>query len=404
MDNGKTILRELAEQYMEIASSPEMEVTIRRWKETVAGRETDRSPVMLRLNCSQNEIIPLETLQCTEPFMQNIERRLRWSLFIAGLGSDEILYPYFSVNSIVRLTNPPLFGVEIDKEHSESDKGAWKTIPPIQSEADLDKLRMSEFEYDEQTTRDNIERTETLIGDIIDIRRVGNAGVSAIFDNDAEMLLGYNELLLNVVMNPDMLHRIMAFLRDNALNSMDQIEEMGILTDNSDQHKFNSYSLKSTPYSVPATFKESWIWTNSQIFGAVGPEHFKEFLLDYQMPILERFGALSYGCCENLTDKIDYILQIPNLKIFVNSSWTDIESTAPKCADRSICIEWRQMATEMMGNPDFSMIDQKIRHGLNITENQNRYIVMQEIETVEGNVDKFREWCRIAVTAAEEAS
>jgi len=41
------------------------------------------------------------------------------------------------------------------------------------------------------------------------------------------------------------------------------------------------------------------------------PCHY-EFLLQYQIPIMEKFALSAYGCCEDLTEKVDMLRWIPN--------------------------------------------------------------------------------------------
>ena len=47
----------------------------------------------------------------------------------------------------------------------------------------------------------------------------------------------------------------------------------------------------------------------------MSPAMHDEFLLQYQLPILKQWGLVGYGCCENLTQKIDILRQIPNLRV-----------------------------------------------------------------------------------------
>ncbi|MBI3946792.1 MAG: hypothetical protein HY321_12790 [Armatimonadetes bacterium] len=56
------------------------------------------------------------------------------------------------------------------------------------------------------------------------------------------------------------------------------------------------------------------------------------------MPILTRFGLSRYGCCEDLTRKMDRVLTIPNPRKFVCSAWTDLEKLVNAINGRC-CIE-----------------------------------------------------------------
>ncbi|MCX7015706.1 MAG: hypothetical protein NTW86_24665 [Candidatus Sumerlaeota bacterium] len=65
-------------------------------------------------------------------------------------------------------------------------------------------------------------------------------------------------------------------------------------------------------------------------------------------------------------------------------------------------MEWRQLATDMMMKPDFGRIEKHLRRGLAITKGINRFIVLQEVQTVENDLPKFKEWVRRAVRLSEE--
>ncbi|NDK10642.1 MAG: hypothetical protein GW911_01115, partial [Armatimonadetes bacterium] len=82
---------------------------------------------------------------------------------------------------------------------------------------------------------------------------------------------------------------------------------------------------------------------NSQEFQVISPAMQEEFLLNYQKPVLQQYGAVQYGCCEDLSQKIDLILRLPNLRVFVCSAWTDLDKVIERCGS-SHTIMWRQAA------------------------------------------------------------
>ena len=63
--------------------------------------------------------------------------------------------------------------------------------------------------------------------------------------------------------------------------------------------------------------------------------------LNYQEPIFGRYGLVGYGCCEYLTLKIDGVLSIPNLRIFVCSAWTCLEAVQGAVGQVYV-VMWRQ--------------------------------------------------------------
>ena len=94
---------------------------------------------------------------------------------------------------------------------------------------------------------------------------------------------------------------------------------------------------------------------NSQEFQGVSPGMWREFCLEYQRPIIEQFGLSGYGCCENLTQKIDGVLSLKNLRIFVCSAWTSLEAVQ-EAVGQDYVIMWRQKASDVVFPDDVETI------------------------------------------------
>ena len=73
-----------------------------------------------------------------------------------------------------------------------------------------------------------------------------------------------------------------------------------------------------------------WATAEAQELTLVSPEMTREFSLQYEKRLLERFGLAIYGCCEDLTKKLDYVYRIPNLRQVNISPFADV----PKCAEQ----------------------------------------------------------------------
>ena len=138
---------------------------------------------------------------------------------------------------------------------------------------------------------------------------------------------------------------------------------------------------------------------NSQEFDQVSPRMWEEFCLAYQKPIFERYGRVGYGCCENLTHKIDGVLSIPNLRIFTCSAWTDMDRVIEKAGDR-YCIMWRQKATDVVFPDDVAAIRKNLREGAAKLKGSYYQIVLRELETLHGHKDRLHVWTRLAKEAA----
>lgn len=261
------------------------------------------------------------------------------------------------------------------------------------------------YHYDvEQTEADHLARAHGLMGDILPPRPVWLApGPGAWLHGWATQLCGVQELLEYMMDRPEWTHRLMALLRDGHPGVMDQFESSGLLTF-SNRGMFACDDLPA-PDEIAGRVRLQDVWNRgeSQEFDGVGPWHYREFLLHYQRPILERSGLTWYGCCENLTSKIEMILALPNLRRFVCSAWTHLGKLVEATGDR-YCIEWRQLATDVVFDRDLTRTREHLREGLTIARDTPIMIVLPELETVDGNPARLREWAEVAKQVGAEVS
>ena len=176
---------------------------------------------------------------------------------------------------------------------------------------------------------------------------------------------------------------------------MDQFEQMGILTLNN----VGRWACDDLPQpdfdGEHVRLLDLWGRGESQEFEGVGPRQYDEFLLQYQKPILERFGITYYGCCEDLTNKISLVMSIPNLRRFICSAWTDLGKLVEALGGR-YCIEWRQLATDVAFDDDLSKVEKHLENGLRVAAGTPIMIVLQELETVNNNRTRLRDWAAVA--------
>ena len=74
---------------------------------------------------------------------------------------------------------------------------------------------------------------------------------------------------------------------------------------------------------------------------------FDEFMLQYQLPIMAEYGLVAYGCCEDLTRKIDVLRQIRNLRRIAVTPVADVRRCAEQIGTDYV-ISWRPNPTDMV--------------------------------------------------------
>jgi hypothetical protein len=95
-----------------------------------------------------------------------------------------------------------------------------------------------------------------------------------------------------------------------------------------------------SPNTYGTSLEGCWCFACSQELTGVGPEHFYEHMVKYQLPIMERFGLVHYGCCENLSDKVEVLRRIPNLRRIAVAPSADLDRAVAEIGTDYL-ISWR---------------------------------------------------------------
>ena len=127
----------------------------------------------------------------------------------------------------------------------------------------------------------------------------------------------------------------------------------------------------------------------------------EEFLLEYQKPIIARYGLSQYGCCEDLTHKIAGVLSIPNLRVFVCSAWTDLNKVIAAVGQK-YTIMWRQRASDVVFPDDMTSIRRHLEQGTKALQGHYYQIVLRELQTLAGHPDRLHQWARTGIKMAEK--
>lgn len=138
-----------------------------------------------------------------------------------------------------------------------------------------------------------------------------------------------------------------------------------------------------------------WAYCAAQEFTLISPAQHDEFMLQYQKPIIEQCALSAYGCCEDLTEKIDMLRQIDNLRVIAVTPRANVRRNAEQIG-RDYTISWRPNPTDMVCcgfNED--RIRTIIGEGLQAARDCHVHIHLKDIETVEGDPTRLARWVKI---------
>lgn len=394
-------IRSLANHVAVLAREPRMAAIKKRWADVNALRKPDRAPVWCRPVGCWKEIITDDMLECTEPWLRQIEYAFLQTLHKREIDDDQPIEEYFAVNAVFECVPKNTWGVDIERHAPREAGGAWGFDPPLRQVADFDRLTVPTFQYCAEETRIRKEQTEELLGDILPVQVTAGPLLGATLGSSAAELRGLEQIMLDMIDAPEVMHRLMAYLRDACLSALDQLEATGLITPNNNGPMTCSDPIGAIGPNNQATCRNLWCLANSQEFDQVSPAMWEEFCLNYQKPIFERFGLVGYGCCENLTHKAEGVIAIPNLRIFTCSAWTSLTAVQAKIG-HDHCIMWRQKASEVVFAADAAQIRKDLMAGAKQLQGHYYQIVLRELETLAGHRNRLCEWSRHAREAAEK--
>ena len=392
---NRTVLRDLAEQYADICADPVQDERRALWRRHNSLKQT--RPLIYTRAFAWHEM-PQSQCVCDEPIARQYEGFLRQQLFWHSLGDDSIFEPWITIQAVRRCHG---WGVSGERHFSDQTGGSFKVDYPIKDLSNIDKLRVPWHEIDEAATSARVEELSDAIGEIITIN-VDRAPAYRVWTGDISTDLGYLRGIENVMMdmldNPEWLHRLARFMGDGILKTHNEAELKGDWGLSASQNQAMPYAeeLDDPAANVNGVNrKELWVYMAAQELTAVSPAMHAEFVLQYQLPILKHFGLVAYGCCEDLTNKIDMLRQIPNLRRIAVSPFANVARCAEQIG-RDYVLSYRPSPADMVSYGfDAARIRSILSRDLEACRECHVDITLKDVETVERDPDRVRNWVNV---------
>ena len=403
-DKDRDILRELGKKVAEIAALPVQQETISLWK-ALNGLKPVRPMVMIdQISWHEMEVDSELALQSEDDFCRQIETRLRRTLYRwKHMPVDMPVEPVVDVPKVIRGAG---FGMKTVEDRAVSDPRnsvvGHYYHDQLQTEDDLEKIRMPEIALDEGATARAEERAHEIFDGTLGVRMQGQLPGFAPWDRIVTWR-GVGTVLLDLADRPEFTHKIMSRVTDAHLSMLDQLEEKGLLgSEQATIHCSGAYTDElPAPGYDPQHPRAVDLWTSgmAQIFAAVSPAMHQELELDYAKRWYERFGLVYYGCCEPLHDKIEIIKKIPHVRKISMSPWVDAEKGAERIGPDFVFSRKPSPAFLAVDawDPDAvardleDTLERCTRHGCPLE------FILKDISTVRYQPQRLWEWADIAM-------
>ena len=400
-------LRELAKRYSEIAQSPEMQTRKRQWK-ALRDLKPERPMILFETFCVTG-FLKEEELECSDPYLRNVEKSLLYDIKqFETLGDDIVLENYFQLAWRVLRSD---YGVPIVEHHAENSMGYMSNFP-IASLDDLEKLHERSFFVDRERTLGFRQTLEEIFGDILPVR-VGNfdnffsdlgfnpfcGNYDPVLTMDLFKLVGNENLMFWPYDHPEALKWLLDFLIEDRRRFIKWLQDEKLMALNTD-NQFAGPSGYGYVSDLPAAdsgaapvAKNCWAWVESQETNLYSPQMFDELFLPYLAEYGNLFGMVTYGCCEPVDDRIEYIKKaMPTLRTVSVSGWNNFERVA-EALGRDYVYCRKPNPTFISGaEGDWQGMREDIQRTWNCTKNQPVEFIVRDVYDVAGDIDRLPKW------------
>ncbi len=402
VSTDREILRSLAVKVREIAEKPAMIQRRELWLKHDRG-QGEMPMVLAESGGVLDDFVPLSSLKCTEEWARKEERDLRHKIANHEIiDDDHVVEPYINCGWDVTISD--YCGV-IEKKRGNVDGsfGSYVWESPIKDlSRDFEKLHTRQCSVDRAKTAQYKSMLEDVFSDILTVRMRGGYWWTVGLSWPAIELIGLEKLMLAMYDEPEGLHRLMAFLRDDHIAVIKWLEEEKLFNLNNENDYIGSGSrgytdeLPQADFSGVVRAKDLWILSESQETVGVSPEMFEEFIFPYQLPIIEMFGLSYYGCCEALDKRWEIVSRIPNLRRVSVAPWCDQKFMAEALGSKYVFSRKPNPALISMPELDEDQIRQDIRNTLDIAKGCNIELVMKDVHNIHHQSERLGRWVQIA--------
>lgn len=159
--------------------------------------------------------------------------------------------------------------------------------------------------------------------------------------------------------------------------------------------------IGQVPYCVKPA--DMWASAEAQELAQVSPSHLEVFVLPFETKLLEQFGLSAYGCCEDLTEKLNLIFSIQNLRRISISPWADVDECAEKFRGKYI-FSWKPNPAHLVGHFNPEQIREYVRHTVEVTKAAGCIleIILKDTHTVDNQPFRIGKWTEIAREVIQE--
>lgn len=380
----RTRLRELAKEMMEIANTPAMQKLNQEWIDhnMLKGQ---RPMVLIELGTFSGDVLP-DMLQCEGDEARGIEWGMLEKLVTHKIFKDDtVIKDYYGVSPHCWFIP---FGIDIKVSRANDDPSSLghhfeEIIHDFEEDAHL--FAKSKFGYVKETEQKALEFYGDLFDGIMPVKLEGNSHCMTATENLIH-IMSMETMFMAMYDCPDLFKEVMNNLTNDYMEYFDLLEKEGAITPTHGPGWLGQGSICCTN-ELPGddvfaqrnlTTKDCWLYMSSQESVGLSPDMFDEFMWPIYDKIAARFGLVSYGCCEPVSDFWQSVSKLKNLRKLSISPWCDEDFIGEQLRDPS-----RQTIYHRKPSPNF------IGVGKEMDEDATRAHIAKTVQAARGCALEF---------------
>lgn len=397
------ILKTLAKQYAEIAALSEQETRRSMWRK-LNSLHMERPMVLIdQIPWGEMDVDGSLACQVKDPYWRNVEEGLRQTIYKWNyMRVDMVVNPYISLPRPIHNSGR---GIEQKVDRLQLDAAAGAASQHIHNQIhdyeDIEKIQMPVIRLDKEREAEIIQIAHELFDGIIEFKMTGICMHLGIWDS-ISYWMGVENCYIELMDRPEMMHALMEKLTQGLLFQVEQMNEQGLFDIYSNICHCSQIFTEDLPGAGSEAHPQSqnaWAFGLAQLFTSASPAITKEFEVDYMKRIFPHFGAIYYGCCDRLDDRMDFIAELPNVRKISCSPWSEREHFAEVMPDWCVMSNKPTPAYLAYDQMDEQIVREDIRRTMEAARRygRNLELILKDISTVRHDPKRLWRWAEIAM-------
>jgi len=403
--NDIEIMKSLAREYAEIAALPVHAEKRRLWIKLNSIRMERPMILIDQIPWNEMDIDGFLQLRVEDPYWRRVEREMRRTIYKwKYMPADMVIDPYVCLPRPINNTG---WGIDAKKDgyiiqEEEATASSSHYVNQFEEEEDVEKIQMPVITLDEAREAEIIAEAKEIFTGIIEFRMTGNTMHLGVWDSIAQWM-GVENCYIELMDRPEMMHAIMEKLTQGCISMVEQMNRLQLFDINSNICHCSQTYLEDMPKEGDLALSgNAWAFGLAQLFTSVSPAITEEFELPYMKRIFPYFGAIYYGCCDRLDDRMDVIAKLPKIRKLSCSPWSHREPFAEKMPGYCVMSNKPNPAYLATGRLDEDVIRKDIRRTIDAARSNGRSVelILKDISTVNHNPECLWRWQEIAMEEA----